>query len=240
MATNLPRADFVLIAHLQATWQRAGREKLDQWLAVEREKRIFPLLCQFDPTEGLYHGWLSVWRRRLWDERGFGSSLDPQQLDEVRAALASFHAIKDRLRAEQRDIGQYRTVSDLNAVLPPRIARHQRRVESESLKSRAYAESDILFQQDRWMVVRLKGFVAARFWGLGTRWCTTMAEHTFWTYAAGGHLLVFLTPHGKYQLATRSQMFRNERDDPFDREVFRGAPPEVLKLLQFYCGHQTR
>lgn len=237
MSPNLPRADFVLIAHLQATWQRAGRENMDPWLAVEREKRTFTLVCQFDPTEGLYHGWLSAWRRRLWDERGFRSGLDLGQLDEVRAALARFHALKGRLPSDQRDIGQYHNVEDLVAVMPTRIARSQRRIESENLKSRAYEESDILFQQGRWMVVRLRGFFAARFWGLGTRWCTTMAEHTFWTYAAGGELLVFLTPHGKYQLATRSQMFRNARDDPFDLKVFREAPPEFRKLVQAYCRH---
>lgn len=231
MATNLPRADFVLIAHLQATWKRAGRENMDPWLSVEREKRSFPLICQFDPTEGLYHGWLSAWRRRLWDERGFRAGLDLAELDEVRAALARFHALKDRLPADRRDIGQYHSVEDLIAVMPTRIARSQRRIERESLKSQAYEESDILFQDGRWMVVRLKGFAAARFWGFGTRWCTTMTEHIFWSYAAGGEMLVFLTPHGKYQLATQSRMFRDERDNPVDPKIFRTAPAGFLKIL---------
>lgn len=84
------------------------------------------------------------------------------------------------------------------------------------------------------MVVRLKGFVAARFWGLGTRWCTTTAEHTYWSYAAKGEMLVFLTPHGKYQLATFSQMLRDERDDPVDMKVFRAAPTVFAELLRLY------
>ena len=237
MPTNLTRADFVLVAHLQATWQRAGKENVDPWLAVEREKRSFPLVCQFDPTDGLYHAWLSTWRRRLWDARGFRTGVDLYQLEEVRAALARFHAIKDRLPVDQRDVGQYYTVDDLEAVVPTRIAQSRRRLESESLKDQAYGVSEILFRDGRWMVVRLKGFAAARFWGLGTCWCTTMAEHTFWSYAAGGELLVFLTPHGKYQLATRSQMFRDERDDPFDLKVFREAPSEFHKLLKTYRRH---
>jgi hypothetical protein len=87
------------------------------------------------------------------------------------------------------------------------------------------------------MVVRLKGFVAARFWGFGTRWCTTMAEHTFWSYLAGGEMLVFLTPHGKYQLATSSQMFRNERDDRVDSRIFQTAPAGFLRLLGTYRQH---
>lgn len=83
MARNLTRADFVLIDHLQATWQRATREHLDPWLSVEREKRTFTLICEVDPTEGLYHAWLSIWRRRLWNERGFRTSVDLRQLEEV-------------------------------------------------------------------------------------------------------------------------------------------------------------
>lgn len=232
MPTNLPRADFVLVAHLQATWQRAGRENVDPWLAVEREKRTFPLICQFDPTDGLYHGWLSSWRRRLWNSRGFGTGIDFGQLDDVRAALARFHALKDSLPADQRDIGQYHSVDDLVSVVPTRIAENHRRLERESLKDEAYRETEFLFRDGCWVIVRLKGFVAARFWGLGTRWCTTMAEHMFWRYVAGGELLVFLTPHGKYQLATQSQMFRDERDDAFDLKVFRGAPPGFWELLQ--------
>lgn len=237
MAPKLLRADFVLIAHLQATWQRAGRENVDPWLAVEPEKRTFPLICQFDPTDGLYHGWLSTWRRRLWDARGFRTGVDLRQLDEVRAGLARFHALKERLPADQRDIGQYHTIDDLMSAVPTRIAENHRRLERDNLKDEAYRESEFLFREGRWMVVRLKGFSAARFWGFGTRWCTTMAEHTFWSYAAGGALLVFLTPHGKYQLATKSQMFRDERDDPFDLSVFRSAPPAFLKLVQTHCRH---
>lgn len=128
--------------------------------------------------------------------------LDLWQLNELCAALARFHAIKDRLPFGQRDIGQYHTVDDLISLVPTRVARSQRRLESESLKTEGYRETVILFRDGRWMVVRLNGFAAARFWGRGTRWCTTTAEHTYWIYAAKGEMLVFLTPHGKYQLAT--------------------------------------
>lgn len=237
MPTNLTRADFVLVAHLQATWRRADIENYDPWLSVEREKRIFPLICQSDPTDGLYHGWLSSWRRHLWDARGFRTGIDLWQLDEVRAALARFHTLKDRLPSGQRDIGQYHTIEDLVSVVPTRVAEKRRRLERDSLRDRAYQESEVLFREGRWMIVRLTGFAAARFWGLGTRWCTTMAEHTFWNYAAGGELLVFLTPNRKYQLSTKSQMFRNEHDDPFDLKVFRGAPPKFQQLLQTHFRH---
>lgn len=236
MPTTLSRADFVLIDHLQATWARAGRERLDPYLSVEREKRVFPLICQFDPTDGLYQGWLSHWRRRLWDRRGFRTSVDLMQLEDVRRVLARFHDQKDRLPVEQRDIGQYRTVDDLRSIIPTRIAETHRRSERESIKAEAYRQSQILYRDGKWMVVRLKGFAAARFWGLGTKWCTTSAEHIYLDYAGKGDLVVFLTPHGKYQLAPATQMFRDERDDPIDVRIFRGAPPAFMRLVSSHLG----
>lgn len=236
MPTNLNRAAFVLIDHLQATWVRAGRENLDPYLSVEREKRIFPLICQFDPTEGLYHGWLSIWRRGLWDQRGFRTGVNLLQLEDVRRALARFHHQKDRLPVEQRDIGQYRTVDDLRSIIPTRIAETNRRRERESLKAEAYRQSEILYRDGKWMVVRVKGFAAARFWGLGTKWCTTSAEHIYLSYASEGDLVVFLTPHGKYQLALASRTFRDERDNPIDVRIFRGASPEFLRLVSSFLG----
>lgn len=236
MPSPLNRADFVLIDHLRATWRRAARENLDPWLSVEREKRTFGLICQFDPTDGLYHAWLSHWRRRLWNEKGFRKGIDLGQLEEVRRALVRFHDQKDRLPVEQRDIGQYRTVDDLRSIIPTRIAETQRRLERESLKAEAYRQSEILFREGRWMVVRLRGFTAARFWGLGTKWCTTMAEHTYRSYADKGAVLVFLTPFGKYQFAPASQMFRDERDDPIDVKVFRDGPPEFKELVRAHFG----
>lgn len=231
MSTNLKRADFVMIAHLQATWNRARRENVDPQLSVEREERSFSLVCKFDPTDGLYHGWLSSWRRRLWDERGFRVPLDGWELAQVHSALARFHAIKGQLHPDRRDVGQYLTVDDLASAIPTRIAENQRRQEIISLKAKAYAESDVLYHEGPWRVVRLKGFAAARFWGMGTKWCTTMGEHTYWSYAAGGELLVFLTPGGKFQLATRNQIFRNERDGAVDPKAFQCAPAEFRRLL---------
>lgn len=120
--------------------------------------------------------------------------------------------------------------------MPIRIARSQRRAEKESLKARPMRRSDILFQDGRSMVARLKGFAAARFWGFATRWCTTMAEHLL-ELSRGRGDAGLLTPHGKYQLATSSQTFRDERDDAVDLRIFRTAPADFLKLLGTYRQH---
>lgn len=236
MRTNLSRTDFVLVTHLQATWNRALRENVDPHLAVEREGRSLPVVLQFDPTAGRYHAWLANWRRHLWDARGFRVPLDLHDLDEARRALAWFEDVRDRLPVERRDIGQYKTSEDLRRAVPTRLAEGARRAERETLKREARVQSEELFRHGRWMVVRLSGFAAARFWGLGTKWCTTSSEQVYRQYASGGELLVFLTPRGKYQLATRGPTFRDERDRSVDPRAFQGAPDEFLALLRFHRG----
>lgn len=240
MSTNLSRSDFVLVAHLQATWNRARKENQDSRLAVEREKRVFSLIRQFDPTDGLYHGWLSMWRRRLWDARGFRTQVDIGELGQAKLAIERFHDMRGRLPPDRRDVGQYRTVEDLMSAMPSRLAESRRRAEGEALKRLAHAESEVLYRQGRWMVVELKGFTAARFWGLGTRWCTTTSERTYESYAAGGRMFVFLTPYGKYQLATRDQAFRDERDSVADSSAFRLAPEPFRTLLLEHVSRPLR
>lgn len=236
MPTSLTRESFVLVTHLQATWNRAGRENVDQHLAVEREGRVLPHLLHFDPAGGRYFAWLAAWRRSLWDTRGFGVSLDLGELDEVRRALARFDDLRDRLPVDRRDVGRYLSVEDLAGAVPKRLAENERKKEAEALKTEAYLQSEVLFDEGRWVVTRIRGFAAARFWGLGTRWCTTSSEGIYRQYATGGDLLVFLTPSGKYQLATRSQVFRDERDAPVDPKVFRNAPAAFRALLHRYRG----
>lgn len=98
-----------------------------------------PLICQFDSTEGLYHGWLSHWRRRLWDRTGFRMSEDLIQLEDVRRALARFHDLKDRLPVGQRDIGQYRMVEDLRLIIQPGLQKRTGAGNAKASKQRPIA-----------------------------------------------------------------------------------------------------
>lgn len=231
MRTTLSRADFVMLRHLDATWHRARREGIDPHLCIEREERRFSLVRRYDPTEeGLYHWWLSCWRRRLWDERGFGAPVTGDDLLEVRRALARFHAMRDRLPVERRDIGQYRTIDDLQATIPTQVAEHRRRKEARLLKGRAHSQSELLFLEGPWRIVRLFGYDAARFWGLGTRWCTTQSEATYLQYVRSAPLFVFLTPRGKFQLQ-QGGSFRNSEDRDAWQEDFQDAPTAFRALL---------
>jgi hypothetical protein len=204
-------------------------------LAIQAEEKRFSLVRRYDPTtEGLYHGWLAAWRRRLWNERGFRTSLGGEELSRVRDALATFHRIRDRLPPDRRDIGQYRTVEDLRSAIPTRVAEGRRREEAAALKATAHSQSSFRFRDGAWALIELRGFAAARFWGLGTRWCTTSSEEVYLKYARISPLLVLLTPHGRYQLQIGGQ-FRDAEDRDAGNDALAGAPTHLRALMR-HCG----
>lgn len=230
MGSRIDRADFVMLQHLQHAWNRAIEEHLDPQLTIQREERGFAFVRRYDPSGGRYHGWLAAWRRRLWNERGFLVTLSGEELLEVRAALAHFDAVRDRLSPELRDVGQYHNPRDLKSTVPSRIAQTSRRKEAERMKGEAHRQSQTLFHEGDWRAILLEGPVAARFWGLGTRWCTTSAEDIFWRYARLAPLIVFVTPRGRYQMHLGGA-FKDAADRDFDRNVFNGAPAGFLSVV---------
>lgn len=237
MSTGLSRADYVMLRHLDAAWSRARREGLDPHLTIQSEERKFSLVRRYDPTDdGTYHWWLAAWRRRLWDERGFLVTLSGEELIAVRRALFHFHAIRGRLPESERDIGRYRTLQDLRSVVPTRIAERARRAEADALKAAAHAESTTLFVEGPWRVLILRGYVAARFWGLGTRWCTTSSVQLYEQYASRAPLLVLLTPRGKFQLHTQGGQFKDAEDRDVTLDAFEDAPAGFHAILKHHIG----
>jgi hypothetical protein len=231
MRTSLNRQDYVMLQHLQHAWNRALRENRDPRLTIEKEERAFSLVRRYDPTDGLYHGWISAWRRRLWDERGFMVPVSGDELADVRRAISRFVAIKPRLPPELKDVGQFHNPADLLSIVPTRVAVNRRRIEGERLKAEAIEQSETLFHEGDWRIVRLAGYSAARFWGLGTRWCTTSSRQIYEDHARRSPLLVILTPHGRYQLQVGGP-FKDSADRDFDVAVFRDAPRGFRKLVE--------
>ena len=230
MKSHLSREDRVMLQHLDATWRRARREGMDPHLTVLAEEKRFAFVRKYDPTGGLYHAGIAAWRRRLWDERGFTTTLGGEELLGVREALSRFHALRERLPAGQRDIGQYRTLQDLRSVIPSKLSENRRRREADALRSAAMSQSRVLFREGRWMLIELGGFGAARFWGLGTRWCTTSCEAIYLQYAERSPLLDLLTPRGRYQKQVGGQ-FRDAEDRDAGMAGFDDAPGELRSLL---------
>src|SRR5690606_10466230 len=95
--------------------------------------------------------------------------------------------------------------------LEPRDMRRARGAE----RAEAYAGSAVLFHEGKWRLIKITTVQAARWWGRGTRWCTSSrTDNAFESYAAEGDLLVLLTPSGRYQFATRTREFMDAADRP--------------------------
>lgn len=163
--------------------------------------------------------------------KGLSPALGGEELGRVKQALSHLHAMRDRLPSDLRDIGQHRTLQDLRSIVPTRVAENRRPLEAEALKAEAHAQSDTLFHEGPWRAVRLRGFAAARFWGLGTHWCTTSNEATFEQYSKDSRLTVLITPHGRFQIQMGGQ-FRDQDDREPTTEAFRDAPQGFLMVLR--------
>jgi hypothetical protein len=229
---GLRRTDAVLNSHLQHAWRRAGVERLDPHLSIEREQRIFMLISRFDPTtEGKYLAWLSAWRRRWWVDHGLRTCCDMFELDRLASGLRHFHDVRRHLPTELRDINRFET-SDALLGVEAHLTVSGSRSLREAERDQARAESEILFDGGRWKLVRLKGVGAARWWGMGTRWCTSARfNNQYELYAAKGPLLVLITPSDRYQLAVATRQFRNSADSPADIDLVLGRAPQEFRHM---------
>jgi hypothetical protein len=208
-------------------------ERLDPYLSIERERRIFTLICSCDPTtQGKYLAWLSTWRRRWWEDHGLRNCCDIIEMDRLASGLRHFHEVQRHLPTELRDINRFGSSDELlrvDAYLTVAGATNLRKAE----RDQAYAESEILFDRERWRLVRLQGRWAARWWGMGTRWCTSARLNSqYELYTAKGPLLVLITPSDRYQLAVATGEFRNSADASADIAVVLGTcPPELRRTV---------
>lgn len=154
----------------------------------------------------------------------------------VLSTLQSFEKSKSMLSEHERDIGHY---ADHRQVLdaleragvagePVKSGKEIKRAERDM----AYAESEIL-KQDGWTMATLKGPVAAQWWGLGTRWCTTeKTGRTYRRYAESGPLRVFVKPNGeKFQLHMASGSLCDAADEtiPLAEFIAEGVLPRQMR-----------
>jgi hypothetical protein len=232
-ATTLGRVDFVMVQHLQHAWDRACRDGADPHLAVMREERFFDLVCGMDPTPSRrYVMWLSRWRRRQWDEMGLSGVPGASALARLAEGLANFDEIRRYLPSDRRDINRYLTADELLdacSSIPAAGTRELRR----QRRRQAIADSDILFEQTGWKLVRLRSREAACWWGMGTRWCTAArSDNRFEMYALRGDLLVLCTPAGRFQLSRQTGEFRDAADAPASlTEALADSPEQLRDLL---------
>lgn len=232
-SSHLKRADSVINIHLQAAWNRAHQEKLDQPSSVRIEQNMLELVLTCDPTKtGRYAGWLARWRRRMWPITGLRGMSSIEELETLSLGLKRFEATRSRLLPALRDINLYVSIEELLAIKACESSQDVREARA-SERVRALAGSATLFCEAKWRLVRLDTAAAAIWWGRGTLWCTSSRNgQAFAAYHAKGQLLVLLTPVGRYQLATHSGEFRDAADRPARlTDALTRAPAPLRQIL---------
>ena len=192
----------------------------------EAANMIFPRYQNADPTRT---GACTQWLIRL----AIAGNLPAEDLPKARETLEAFLAYKRRLPADQRDLGRYETLGAVWTAVEPFVRENMPasgKDEKRRERDAARAESEILLEQDGWIVAIPKTERAACWWGRGTRWCTAAdKDNMFDLYNDQGPLVVFVRPDGaKFQFHAQTESFMDARDCEAEEQqvldAFRGAP----------------
>ena len=151
----------------------------------------------------------------------------------MRELLANFVRVKPKL--EKKDIGQYKTVQELQTVVD---ALKDTDLRSEKEKERDYknelfskGEAELIFRAPDLIVIKLNSERASCYFGTNTKWCTAAAkDNRFSIYNKKGPLLVFIYQKKKYQLHITTSNGKVEFRDETNKTINNSLKYEILGL----------
>jgi hypothetical protein len=174
------------------------------------------ILAKADPTQ---NKGMTAWLVGQYAQ----GKLRLEDLGTANETLMMFRRYGLRLEPTQRDLGKYQSLAAVwNAVIGFAEDEDQHlsgKAQKALDRDKAYAESRILRQDDDGFTVAvpLTEF-AAKWWGKGTRWCTSAdAANAFHSYHGQAPLVVIRAPGiGKFQMWSSGNIFefRNAQDLP--------------------------
>jgi hypothetical protein len=198
--------------------------------SLPSDAKIFDFLLDIDPTSKKIYADFVL---RCYANGEFLA----EDSDRLKETLSAFDANKRRLPIAKRDIGAYSSERDVwevlsaaGLVVQPESGKQAKR----SDRNRAHLESEVL-HADGWTMAHLKTAFAARWWGIGTRWCTTeKSGRTYNHYAQMGSLRVFVSPQGiKHQLHIGTGSLCDATDKPVGMESYlERLPPSFLDVVR--------
>jgi hypothetical protein len=154
-----------------------------------------------------------------------------EDLGTANETLTMFRRYAQRLEKNQRDLGQYQSLAAVWEAVIGFANDEEQRLSGKAQKAldrdKAYAESRILRQdEDGFTVAVPLTEFAAKWWGRGTRWCTSAKnDNRFWQYHKDAPLLMIIIPEmkerGKFQLWVTSGEFQfmGAMDTPVSQDV---------------------
>ena len=148
------------------------------------------------------------------------------EINKIKSLLSEFNRLKPVL--EVKDIGQYQSVAELEAVIS-KLTNVDTRSKNE--REREYRntllqnnEADIILKTPEVTIIKLHSERAACFFGKNTKWCTTSAvKNDINKYYATGSLYIFINRMKKYQLhvshSTGCITFKDDCDKHVSEEL---------------------
>jgi hypothetical protein len=236
-------------SRIARVWDIHGRDVVAELVRREghlleasgSDARTFALdaFLSADPTrKKIYFQWMAT--RYL--DRDNPDRLRVEDFPRLRATLSLFDRCKHLLPVSDRDIGRYRSEQSLFLTIA-----HLDRDADEDLiglgqgkrqkfieRRNALTESEIVWNSDGWICAVPLTWEAARWWGKGARWCTSMDSRRdmYDRYCRTGSLFVLVDPEGgKVQISFAANEFRDSVDSDLDGTFFHRLPGGLGRRL---------
>ena len=166
---------------------------------------------------------------------------DPQAVRIVIQAVRLFDGSAQRLK--QRDINQY---EDVDAIEKAVKELGDKKTKSQEIKQ-ARADTDVIYQDDRFLVLRPHTTEASCKYGTGTKWCiaATGSYNYFTSYSTNNNKFYFVidkketsnTPSSKYALAILAGSASEDETDLGRLQVYDASDKRVdLSVVAKHVG----
>lgn len=153
----------------------------------------------------------------------------------IKSALEGFEKYKPKL--DEKDIGKYKSVSELEDAVEPHLGTAA--TKAEDVRNIKHEGAEKKYEDDNISVHHIKTKEAAQYYGKGTKWCTAADSdnNMFHHYADNLHVIMDKKNRDekgnqrKYQFHAASNQFMNEKDDPINKEEFNSIKPSFHKAI---------
>ena len=219
-------------------------QRVDFWNNHIKDYIINKVVDKIDPCKGKYSDWILS---RFLDEQNMGEYgywilIKEDGESVLRPLLQKYDRHKDRIRKaignrnislNWENINSFKSISSFYIFtdnLPEVFVEDM----EEDIKKQARKEVDKIQESENWLVLIPKTELAARVYGMGTRWCTASKEHSrFDYYNEMGPLYILINKktNEKFQFHWESGQFMDATNQGIDYRKFYTDNTELQPLL---------
>ena len=166
------------------------------------EKGLLDILIDKDPSGNQKY---LAWAAKMLAQREDPTS---QTADYAAANIDLYHKLRAYIPSEYKDINRIKDLRDLERIASDT---YQKKAEKDRLKrieakykQEAMENSDVVWKDEDFLMVRPFNSGASCFWGRGTRWCisATESQNYFNQYSGEGKAFYFLFMKNKNNFST--------------------------------------